>query len=740
MFRRHNCIISQINTVLTPNNLPVTNFPIAVVDVTVYQICLSGEDGYLASWLCGIENLSGKLGSLHVRVTPPERSVTVMVNGREYEAAAHNLTAISYNDVTPNVTFSHDRFGRVTSAVTAGVSSNLYTYSHTGLLTNEISCGQSSVSALTRSYDPLGRPAGLTLGPDYTVTYGYDEHGRLGAVSNVAFHTTYSYYPGGSSAGWTTTLTNGIIVSFMTPRDPYRGLVMAVSNTVNGALVSEYLYNHDALGRVVSRNADAFGYNSCSELTSATIGSNVCRYAYDGIGNLLWTTNNGIGTAYYTNPLNQYTNILRASASPRELEYDLDDNLLNLPSPSGRGGGGEGWLCQWDGENRLIAVYNDNALVISNAYDHQSRRVLKVTPRETRTFLYDGWDLVQETIATATSTTTNHYVWGKDLSGTLQGAGGVGGLLAVCVDNSCYFPLYDNNGNITAYVAEGGIVVAEYIYDAFGNTISQSGSMADTFPHRFSTKYYDAETGFYYYGYRFYSPALMRWLNRDPIEENGGMNLYVFILNNPVNVIDHNGHVPVTWGPSFPDPDKCGQDITIALLETLNSLEDQFKKWSQFKKCARCIGCLSPWGWDIVELRELGKSGEPLLPWKHKGTGELSKTVTFQGKCHYGSAANYAMYGKIMRLCDDQFGLINPSWRRSNVLGRLALWKTLMYKGAQLKAATAFTLYGFDKVNPRWGEVRTIEGKTVAPSSHQAQLSILRLPFAINWSPTGLGD
>ncbi|NLL83037.1 MAG: hypothetical protein GX230_02190, partial [Lentisphaerae bacterium] len=99
MFRRHNCIISQINTVLTPNNLPVTNFPIAVVDVAVKQVCFSGEDGYLASWLCGTENLSGKLGSLHVSVTPAWRSVTVVVNGREYEATDDTLIPLLEADV-----------------------------------------------------------------------------------------------------------------------------------------------------------------------------------------------------------------------------------------------------------------------------------------------------------------------------------------------------------------------------------------------------------------------------------------------------------------------------------------------------------------------------------------------------------------------------------------------------------------------------------------------------------------
>ena len=71
--------------------------------------------------------------------------------------------------------------------------------------------------------------------------------------------------------------------------------------------------------------------------------------------------------------------------------------------------------------------------------------------------------------------------------------GGVGGLVAVSVDGSFYFPGYDNNGNVIGYWNEDGDLVAEYAYDAFGNTISASGSMAAVFPHRFSTKYYDAE-------------------------------------------------------------------------------------------------------------------------------------------------------------------------------------------------------------------------------------------------------
>ncbi len=143
-----------------------------------------------------------------------------------------------------------------------------------------------------------------------------------------------------------------------------------------------------------------------------------------------------------------------------------------------------------------------------------------------RRFVYDGWLPILETVETVSGTVSNQYVWGKDLSGSFQGAGGVGGLLAVSLNGTWYFPFYDNNGNITAYIDESGAVVAEYAYDAFGELLDASGAMSAAFAFRFSTKYYDSETGLYYYGMRFYSPALHRWLNRDPIGQEAELNLY----------------------------------------------------------------------------------------------------------------------------------------------------------------------------------------------------------------------
>jgi RHS repeat-associated protein len=163
--------------------------------------------------------------------------------------------------------------------------------------------------------------------------------------------------------------------------------------------------------------------------------------------------------------------------------------------------------------------------------DEVRRNVCRWERMQTVTNFYDGWNLVREVEVRGIITNIIEYVWDKDLSGSFQGAGGVGGLLYEKRNGAIYIPFQDAYGNIMGYWDTNGTIVAEYTYDAFGKTISQSGIMSDVFRHRFSTKYLDAETGFYYYGYRYYFPQLRCWLNRDPLEEEGGNNLYVFCLN-----------------------------------------------------------------------------------------------------------------------------------------------------------------------------------------------------------------
>ena len=135
---------------------------------------------------------------------------------------------------------------------------------------------------------------------------------------------------------------------------------------------------------------------------------------------------------------------------------------------------------------------------------------------ESRSFLYEGWSLIDEAIHHSSFTLHNLYVWGLDISGTEQGAGGIGGLLATFRNGDWYIPLADANGNVTEYINSSGTPVAHYEYDAFGNTLAQTGLMSDDFKFRFSTKYFDSETGLYYYGLRYYDPSWGKFWGLSP--------------------------------------------------------------------------------------------------------------------------------------------------------------------------------------------------------------------------------
>jgi RHS repeat-associated protein len=159
------------------------------------------------------------------------------------------------------------------------------------------------------------------------------------------------------------------------------------------------------------------------------------------------------------------------------------------------------------------------------------------------------------------------YTRGSDLSGSLQGAGGIGGLLArtdhslstIGDPSANAFYHADGSGNITRLINQSQATVAKYIYDTFGNVIGRSGSLADANLYSFSSKEFHAASGLVYYLYRFYDPNLQRWLNRDPMNDDGfnvgsrahlkrlvvermeGPNLYRFVRNSSLRMFDGFG-------------------------------------------------------------------------------------------------------------------------------------------------------------------------------------------------------
>lgn len=257
--------------------------------------------------------------------------------------------------------------------------------------------------------------------------------------------------------------------------------------------------------------------------------------------------------------------------------YDAAGNVAN----DGR------WEYEWDSENRLRKMKPIDALVTSSGfpnqilefvYDWQGRRIAKkVTEgsaiRHTR-YLYEGWNVVAEWTLHGGSTAFNTpqtYLWGLDLIGQnsgdarqLQGAGGIGGLIAADIRKvSDATPLgklyasYDGNGNILAWSGTDGLVKRTQDYDAFGNVVIKDTASSSLLSagngevdYGFSTKPEDQETGLLYYGHRYYDPVIGRWPSRDPIEEEGGLNLYGFVKNRTLNGYDYLG-MEIVWHTKY---------------------------------------------------------------------------------------------------------------------------------------------------------------------------------------------
>jgi RHS repeat-associated protein len=257
--------------------------------------------------------------------------------------------------------------------------------------------------------------------------------------------------------------------------------------------------------------------------------------------------NNGTNADIVTNMVG---NVLLAR-TPEVFKYDTDGNLTSDSL----------WTNLWNVENRRTPIESTTGVPSAGRM------------KEQWTHLADGrW--IERIVSTwngsaYVSSYTNRYVWdaqvllavldhtnglvmsfmrGLDMSGSLQGAGGVGGVLAATFKtNGTHFFCYDGNGNVTALVsATSGSESARYEYGPFAEPIRMTGPLAKLNPIRFSTQYADDVTGDVKYLFRDYDSDSGRWLSRDPVAEFGGINVYAFIGNEAVDAIDVLGLFPAT--------------------------------------------------------------------------------------------------------------------------------------------------------------------------------------------------
>ncbi|MBR2940079.1 MAG: RHS repeat protein, partial [Kiritimatiellae bacterium] len=405
-----------------------------------------------------------------------------------------NVAGMTRSDNTPGIFLSCDAYGETTNAMDTVGNAWRYVYGENSALlceTNVLAGGRLSSAAgqgnlfipsicvMSRALDAQGRPAGYSFAVDGVakggIGYAYDDEGRIASVvaTNSAGRViVVSYLHGnGHVNGYEIRLPGGGAFGRSVVRDPYRReLVASCSSSFGGSVVDSYAYGYNSYGWPVARNGDSFAYNERGEVARAEIGGDVFTHEYDGIGNHTLWGDNAVTNEYAHNSLNQLTSSQRISVpsvAPCEMTYSSNGGLASDGT----------WLYAYDAEDRLVSVTSasltNGALRVENAYDWRDRRISKTMSRydstdetwnvvERRVFTYDDWNLVHETImqigGAVPTATEVQYFWGLDLSETLQGAGGVGGLLAVSINGAFYIPCYDNNGNVTKYVGETGAV------------------------------------------------------------------------------------------------------------------------------------------------------------------------------------------------------------------------------------------------------------------------------------------
>ena len=197
------------------------------------------------------------------------------------------------------------------------------------------------------------------------------------------------------------------------------------------------------------------------------------------------------------------------------------------------------WQVTYNGENRPI-LWSNGVTNIVMSYDRMGRRVVKNDHR----FVYSGYLQIADNNGNAyvwdptEAVATRPLVWNR--SGTSS------------------FYTHDGNKNVSEVVLSNGTTEAHYECAPFGALVAHSGDSAMENHWRYSSEYADDMLGLVYYNYRHYELVMGRWLSRDPINERGGKNLYVFCSNSPTRSYDAFGETDVTSDAPFPGAYQVG--------------------------------------------------------------------------------------------------------------------------------------------------------------------------------------
>ncbi len=474
------------------------------------------------------------------------------------------------NYSTTLTTYGYDHASRL-KTVTSGATTASYTYLANSPLVAQIAFtnDQTLRMTLTKQYDLLNRLTSITnqasASPAIGFRYVYNSVNQRTSVTNAeGARWVYQYDSLGQVVSGKKYWSDGTQVAgqqFEYTFDDIGNRKTAASGGDQfGVNLRSAGYTNNALNQVTSRGVPGFVDILGSAANSATVTvNNQPTYRYGDYFRAELTVTNPSAPVFLgiTNVavLNNGTNVDIVSSvighalvaqAPEAFTYDADGNLTS-----------DGlWTNTWNGENRLLTTESTPGVPtaakrkVDYTYDYSGRMIQRIASTnngtayaacETNRFIYDG--SVQLAELDAGNNLVKSYLRGLDLSGSLQGAGGVGGLLAINAGiNGFHFYCHDGNGNVMALVnSSTGGSSADFDYTPFGQILRATGPMAFINALGFSGQYRDSITRDILYLYRTYNPDAGRWLSRDPIGEQGGLNVYGSVGNDSLNGVDSLG-------------------------------------------------------------------------------------------------------------------------------------------------------------------------------------------------------
>ncbi len=307
--------------------------------------------------------------------------------------------------------------------------------------------------------------------------------------------------------------------------DP-QGRLVDVTHSAGATPLQSFAYTHDAVGNILSITEPAstrnFSYDDLERLTSGGTAPAPESYSYDGIGN---RTASHLSASHVTNSANRLT-----EDDSFCYAYDANGNLTTKTAKVAGACTGAVTTYSWNAQNQLIQIDFPDLTTASYRYDGLARRIEKDVDGVITRYVYDGKNIVLEYDGTNTLLARYSHGDGSDQPLSVERGG------------QSFFYQADHQGSVTQITDAAGLVVNSYEYDSYGRIELSIEGIAN--PFTYTGREQDPESGLFYYRARYYDPEIGRFLSEDPLGFGGGdANLFRYVFNNPVNLVDPNGQI-----------------------------------------------------------------------------------------------------------------------------------------------------------------------------------------------------